>query len=817
MIAHRPSPGAFFGRAASACCMLAVAVGLLGAAPANADRVIESSGPVERLWIGDDLACQVSYVQGGTFEFYPPDTVPGDCGTFIAVDGTLYAPNFDAHGSTATSDLGSPAVLTPVREILSGTGTAVDPFVVTTDVTAAGGTVAVQQRVSYISGSSRYRVDIFVRDESGASRDLRVYHAGDCYASGSDIGYGFRRPEIKSVGCSQTVNNEPAARTVQMLPLTSGSNGVEDRFWRVWERIGGLEDFDGSCLCNESVDNGVGLSWHQQLNGVETRVFSLEVAFTESTPAVRVDTDGDALPDSWETGQSPTADAENLAPLGADPNRKDIFVHADWMQGCKPPVGWERRAIDMFAQHDIALHVDSGSDSNNADGKWGARSRAGEVSFVDDLDLGSMWQTVDGIKDTYLTPSGRRRAFHYVLFANKFGGSGARGRSRGIPDSDLVIANCSHHGRADATFFVHELGHNLGLRHGGDEDRAAKPNYHSTMNYGWALWALENTNRFVGYSAAARPTIEERNLSELAKLPTPTFWHCPGDEVGTPSRRIEAVGATGAANDLNCNAIWGEPFALSDLDKSGSLDTLTGFNDVAALGYDGAGLIGALTLPERHDAAIPEPEFGEDEIAEQRAVEQAAAQQAAKQLMVVTKVRRVRFPLRSSQKTAVPVQVVTVAGSPVRRATIRVAGATLTGGRRRLVTDRRGRAVMRFTMRSTKRLKITASRAKHATGTLLLPVTDTRKRLAISSVPRQLITRNGRTKTIRLTVTSKGRPVPGVKVLVRGGQLLPARARPRTNRRGGVAIRVRLRSSMQLTVVAQRPGYRPVTLAIPIQ
>jgi hypothetical protein len=35
----------------------------------------------------------------------------------------------------------------------------------------------------------------------------------------------------------------------------------------------------------------------------------------------------------------------------------------------------------------------------------------------------------------------------------------------------------------EATTFMHELGHNLGLRHGGDEDSTDKPNYLSVMNY----------------------------------------------------------------------------------------------------------------------------------------------------------------------------------------------------------------------------------------------------------------------------------------------------------------------------------------------
>ena len=56
---------------------------------------IASAGPLNHVWIGNELSCQVQHVADGTtHEFYPPGTIPGDCGTFIAMSGTLYAPDF---------------------------------------------------------------------------------------------------------------------------------------------------------------------------------------------------------------------------------------------------------------------------------------------------------------------------------------------------------------------------------------------------------------------------------------------------------------------------------------------------------------------------------------------------------------------------------------------------------------------------------------------------------------------------------------------------------------------------------------------------
>src|SRR3954447_12633578 len=90
-------------------CAATVALVLVTAmsATAGADETIVSGGPIQSLWVGDDLACQVSYLAGDTFEFYPSDSTPGDCSTFVGVDDTLYAPDFDAHAGTATSHLGA--------------------------------------------------------------------------------------------------------------------------------------------------------------------------------------------------------------------------------------------------------------------------------------------------------------------------------------------------------------------------------------------------------------------------------------------------------------------------------------------------------------------------------------------------------------------------------------------------------------------------------------------------------------------------------------------------------------------------------------
>lgn len=69
--------GAF---AAVLACGLVLIAALAGTAQAESYRTIEGTGPIQSIALGDGLGCQVAYVNDLDFEFYPPDTTPGDCG-----------------------------------------------------------------------------------------------------------------------------------------------------------------------------------------------------------------------------------------------------------------------------------------------------------------------------------------------------------------------------------------------------------------------------------------------------------------------------------------------------------------------------------------------------------------------------------------------------------------------------------------------------------------------------------------------------------------------------------------------------------------
>jgi hypothetical protein len=99
----------------------------------------------------------------------------------------------------------------------------------------------------------------------------------------------------------------------------------------------------------------------------------------------------------------------------------------------------------------------------------------------------------------------RRPIFHYLLFGNSQLANGASGSSglAEVPGNDFIVtmgnwgftttagAQLNQLINMQAATVMHELGHNLGLRHGGFEDANYKPNYWSVMNYLYQLAGLD--------------------------------------------------------------------------------------------------------------------------------------------------------------------------------------------------------------------------------------------------------------------------------------------------------------------------------------
>jgi hypothetical protein len=118
---------------------------------------------------------------------------------------------------------------------------------------------------------------------------------------------------------------------------------------------------------------------------------------------------------------------------------------------------------------------------------------------------------------------------------------------------------------------VHELGHNLGLRHGGDEACNNKPNYNSVMNYLFEFNGVYTdcqpfaTHNFaLGYSSGGLLTLDENDLHENLGVCTspivPIDWNSNGrifsgsevSDVNSYAREVAECGATNSVlHDFN--------------------------------------------------------------------------------------------------------------------------------------------------------------------------------------------------------------------------------------------------------------------------
>jgi hypothetical protein len=313
------------------------------------------------------------------------------------------------------------------------------------------------------------------------------------------------------------------------------------------------------------------------------------------------DTDGDSIPDGWEVNGHDWVDYPSM---GADPLRKNMFVECDYMQGQKPLDAAIQDVVDAFADAPVS----------NPDGSTGIDLHVEiDRQVTRDTNLSPVWTEFDAIKNTNFS-SRRRKAFHYCVFAVNYNGGGSSGISRGIQAADFVVSLGSFTGgvgtrQQQAGTFMHELGHNLGLRHGGSDNTHRKPNYLSVMNYAFQMPGLRfnGVDGLLDYSSFSLNALNENNLNEYVGLdPNPTNYgtRICSRVVNNASGSVDWSGdgriRSGVAADVNCD---------------GSRSTLTSWNDWINVVYDGGGIIGPGLGSEIDGAPAPKAPVlpGDDE------------------------------------------------------------------------------------------------------------------------------------------------------------------------------------------------------------
>ncbi len=306
-----------------------------------------------------------------------------------------------------------------------------------------------------------------------------------------------------------------------------------------------LLDSDEEFICNDTNDS----DGDRLLNCVETNSLVYRGINNTGTDPKNPDTDGDGINDGDEVlGMQAGL---NLPAMGLNPLRKNILIEYDWFDddvGCfahshRPSEAVISAVGNAFANAPVV----------NPDGTTGITIIQDYGQDEDIFNGGNMIDDADGLLESGIFGSefddhknanfaaNRNGYFHYVIMPHQYNGGNTYSSGQAeLPGNDLIVSlNCYCNNTAYvANTIMHELGHNLGLRHGGFESCLYKPNYNSVMNYKYQLNGVNSGNcdaepdGILDYSHGNRITIDERDLDEhngVCGYPLAIDWNANGN------------------------------------------------------------------------------------------------------------------------------------------------------------------------------------------------------------------------------------------------------------------------------------------------
>ena len=384
------------------------------------------------------------------------------------------------------------------------------------------------------------------------------------------------------------------------------------------------------------------MNWPQScVEGSDER--PVRVCFDISVLSATGDADEDGLLDSWElngfNADTDTTIDVNLPALGAHPLRKDVFVEVDCLVAGNhshcPGTAAMSNAILAFANAPVAnpdgttgvqLHVDTGplfgagtifpvSGSGGVKGTVGDFGGGGQQIAEAGNEIIEAFNGPKGSGTEFATlreaffDHRRELVFRYAIFGHQTNGRRATndctsGEANAIPSNEFFVTLGGVKPNGDpcwetdsngfsvgnvqqqAGTFLHELGHTLGLFHGGDQALINdKPNYLSVMNYAFQECSVPSSpNGFLpggcDYSRIALPPFVPASLAEL------NLDECIGIDAGQLGFGPRKWNAGDVLEGATCPA----PFTANiqaDINGDGATSStpLTGFDDWPNLTY----------------------------------------------------------------------------------------------------------------------------------------------------------------------------------------------------------------------------------------
>ncbi|MBE2316543.1 right-handed parallel beta-helix repeat-containing protein [Solirubrobacter sp. CPCC 204708] len=384
----------------------------------------------------------------------------------------------------------------------------------------------------------------------------------------------------------------------------------------------------------------------------------------ELSPLCGNDTDGDALCDSWETiGLDYDADGRpelNLADHGAQVGKPDLFVEIDWQAGRKPHMAGLMKVKEAFelAPRPINLHTATDEQVPGSEPIETVERAAGRYDDIVDLTrgdtpCGGFFGTEEdrGAEDCEARLAARKLAFRHAIFgrAHVRGVDGVADPGHDaflvtlgeVSQQDMIVAGgkgefgCNGQYDAcvaenEAATFMHELGHTLGLWHGGLEPHENhEPNYLSIMNYLFITRSALN-QRPLDYSRKTAVARDEAAFDEgfaffdeypqravepwketlVTKYDARRDW-CKVVRVGVTESPVQVdddPAVETVAMGLNDVDVTADPNGPEACQKPENHTALTGIDDWSRLRYSRHGLRGwdddVYTVSDVHEGAV---------------------------------------------------------------------------------------------------------------------------------------------------------------------------------------------------------------------
>lgn len=241
------------------------------------------------------------------------------------------------------------------------------------------------------------------------------------------------------------------------------------------------------------------------------------------------DTDADGIKDGDET--LGTLGGVNLPVLGCNPLQRNILIEYDWFDDSLDCASHSHQPTQTTV--DKVQTAFAAAPVTNADGSTGIvmiqdRGQEGIFSggnLVSSSDAAA--NIAGGVSGSAFSQykqnnfaANRNGYFHYCLLPHRYNTSSTSSGQAEVQGDDLIVSlYCANSAQNVANTIMHELGHNLGLRHGGSTDCNYKPNYNSVMNYLYQFPGVDSTCDPIGdnvldYSHGTRIAINENAIDE---------------------------------------------------------------------------------------------------------------------------------------------------------------------------------------------------------------------------------------------------------------------------------------------------------------